>query len=67
MSHRPCRIGDMSLMAAKTCSKAISEQCLGHGKSPCFSDVAFVRVVSPDYPLLVLHCVNGANFLECAF
>jgi len=56
-----------ALMSAKTCSKAISACCLGHGKSPCFSDVAFLGLVSPDYPLLVLPCVVEPEIMECAY
>ena len=58
---------DIALMAVEACSKAILALCAGHGKSPCFSEVAFLSVVGPDYPLLILPCVNGQDFLECAF
>jgi len=54
-------------MAAKTCSKAISALCPRHGKSPCFSRVDFHWLLDPDYPLLVLSCLDGRKFLECAF
>jgi hypothetical protein len=54
-------------LAVKTCSKAISALCSGHGKSPYFLEVDFLRLLSPDYRLLVLPCVDGAEFLECAF
>ena len=54
-------------LAVKTCSKAILALCLEHGKSPCFSEVAFLSVVGPDYQVLVLLCVNGQEILECAF
>lgn len=56
-----------SILAVKTCSNAISALCLGHGKSPCFSQVAFLGVVSPDYRLLILPSVDGAENMECAF
>ena len=49
------------LMAVKTCSKAISAYNLGHGKSPCFSEVTFLSLVGPDYPLLFLSCADGAE------
>ena len=55
------------LMAAKTCSKAILALCAGHGKSPCFSRWGFLKLFGPDYPVLVLPCVDGQDFLECAF
>ena len=32
-----------------------------HGKSPCFSEVPFLRSLGPDYPLLILPCVDGAS------
>ena len=46
-------------LAVETCSKAHFDSCLGHGKSPCFSGVAFLWLVGPDYPLLVLPTVDG--------
>ena len=36
------------LMAVKTCSKANLTVALGHGKSPCFLEAAFLRVVDHD-------------------
>ncbi len=54
-------------LAVKTCSKALLALCLGHGKSPCFLEVAFLRLLSPDYRLLILPCVNGEENMECAF
>jgi hypothetical protein len=54
------------LMAVKTCSKAISACSLEHGKSPCFSQLTFLWLVGPDYPLSILPYVDGAEFLECA-
>ena len=57
----------ITLMAVESCSKAILALCLGHGKSPCFSEVTLLQSVSPDYPLLVLPCVDGAKNMECAF
>jgi len=55
------------LMAAETCSKAIFALVERHGKSPCFSEVTFLQLVGPDYPLLVLPSVDGAKCMECAF
>ena len=55
-----------NLMSVKTCSKAISTYGLGHGKSPCFLQVAFLRLGGPDYPLLILPYVDGAENMECA-
>lgn len=54
-------------MAVETCSKAILALSRGHGKSPCFSVVAFLQLVSPDYPLLILPYVDGRENMECAF
>ena len=54
-------------LEVKSCSKAISALSLGHGKSPCFSEVTFLRLVGPDYPLLILPYVEGAKNMECAF
>ena len=54
-------------MSVKSCSKAISAHTLRHGKSPCFSQVTFLRLIGPDYPLLILPYVDGAENLECAF
>ena len=67
MSHRPCHMRGIELMAVKTCSKAILAERLRHGKSPCFSQLTFLSLVGPDYPLSILPYVNGAEFLECAF
>ncbi len=58
---------EVVLMAVKTCSKALLAHSRRHGKSPCFLKVAFLQLVSPDYPLLVLPRVDGQEFLECAF
>jgi hypothetical protein len=55
------------VMAVETCSKALLAPTRGHGKSPCFLDVTVLKLVSPDYPLLVLPCNYGQEFLECAF
>ncbi len=62
-----CHARGIVEMEVEACSKAISALCPRHGKSPCFSEVAFLQLVGPDYPLLVLPSVDGANFLECAF
>jgi len=55
------------LMAVVTCSKGILALCSGHGKSPCFSRWSFLKLFGPDYTALVLPCVDGQEFLECAF
>jgi hypothetical protein len=55
-----------AIMAVKTCSKAISALCGRHGKSPCFSQVTFLKLVGPDYPVLILSYVNGQETMECA-
>jgi hypothetical protein len=57
----------IALMAVETCSKALSVHGIGHGKSPCFSEVAFLQLVGPDYPLLISLYVDGAENMECAF
>jgi hypothetical protein len=55
------------LMAVKTCSKALLVLTIGHGKSPCLLQGAFLQLLGPDYPLLILPCVDGREFLECVF
>jgi hypothetical protein len=60
-------VPNVALMAVKTCSKAILLLMVRHGKSPCFSQVTFLQLVGPDYPLSILPCVDGQEFLECAF
>ena len=74
MSHRMVAVDSghidvrsIALIAVKNCSKAISALCVRHGKSPCFSEVSFLSLVGPDYPVLILSCANGQEFLECAF
>ena len=54
-------------MSVKSCSKALLRSMRRHGKSPCFSQVTFLQLVGPDYPLLILPYVDGAKNLECAF
>jgi hypothetical protein len=54
-------------MSVKTCSKSLLAFMVLHGKSPCFSQVTFLQLVGPDYPLSILPCVDGQEFLECAF
>jgi hypothetical protein len=54
-------------MSVKSCSKAIFAHTLMHGKSPCFSEVTFLSLVGPDYPLLILSGVDGRETLECVF
>jgi hypothetical protein len=61
--NSPLRV---AVMAVKTCSKALLALYLGHGKSPSFSEVAFLQLVGPDYPLLILPCVDGQENMECA-
>jgi len=56
-----------TLMAVKTCSKGILALSIRHGRSPCFLEVGFLQLVGPDYPMLILPCVDGKEFLECAF
>ena len=54
-------------LEVKSCSKAVLAFSGAHGKSPCFSDDAFLQLVGPDYLLLILPCIDGQEFLECAF
>jgi hypothetical protein len=53
-------------LEVKNCSKVLLASCFGYGKSPCFSQVAFLQLVGPDYPLLILPSVDGAENMECA-
>jgi hypothetical protein len=53
-------------MSVKSCSKALLRSMRRHGKTPCFSQVAFLGLVDPDYPLLILPYVDGAENMECA-
>ena len=50
-------------MSVKTCSKGILAHSLRHGKSPCFSQVTFLSLVGPDYPLSILPCVDVDRIL----
>ncbi len=52
------------ILDVKACVNAILEVGREHGKSPCFSGVAFLRLVGPDCPSLKLLYVNGAVCLE---
>jgi hypothetical protein len=57
----------VALMAAKTCSKALLPLSRMHGKSPCFSEVAFLRLLGPDCQQSILLCVNGAKNMSVNF
>jgi hypothetical protein len=46
-------------LAVETCSKVILASVGRHGKSPCFLQVAFLRLLSPDYLMLSLLFVDG--------
>ena len=74
MSHRlvvvisnRCYVRSILLMAVKSRSKGILAPTASYGKSPCFSEAAFLQLFGPDYPLLILPCVDGQETLECAF
>ena len=54
-------------LEVKTCSKALLAGRIEYGKSPCFLQDAFLKLVGPDYSLQILRCVDGAEKLECAF
>lgn len=53
-----------ALVAVKNCSKALLTPSQRYGKSPCFSEAVFLQSVGPDYPLLVLLCVDGEENME---
>ncbi len=46
------------------CLKHVFALCQGYGKSPCFSGLGFLWLVSPDYRLLKAVCVDGVKSLE---
>jgi hypothetical protein len=54
-------------MAVKNFSKAILAHSKEDGKSPWFSEVTNLQLVGPDYQLLIMPCVDGAENMECAF
>jgi hypothetical protein len=56
-----------AFLDVKTCSKAILAVCRGHGKSPCFLEVAFLRLLGVDCRALKVTCLYEAKTLECAF
>lgn len=53
-----------SVFDGETCSKAILAVCGGHGKSPYFLQVAFLRLLSPDYLVLSLLFVDGQENMQ---
>jgi hypothetical protein len=57
---------NVAFLAVETCSKAILALCRGHGKSPCFLEVAFLELFGPDYRVTILPCIDGAENMECA-
>ena len=56
-----------TLMAVKICSKGLLARCVGQGKSPCFSRLPILTVISPDWGHYFLVSVDGAKSVECAF
>ncbi len=46
-------------MAVETCSKALLTSTVGHGKSPCFSEVTFLQLVG-----LITHCQFCHTLME---
>lgn len=52
-----------ALMAVKTCSKALLVSNPRHGKSPCFSEVAFLGLMGVAARALKLACINGSEIL----
>jgi hypothetical protein len=67
MYVNPCCAYRTTVMAVKTCSKALFALSVGHGKSPCFSDVVFLRLFGVAARVLKLACADGVKFVECAF
>jgi hypothetical protein len=57
----------IALMAVESCSKAILALCLGHGKSPCFLRLDFLKVFGVDGSVSVFASVDVEEFSECAF
>jgi len=56
-----------AFLAVETCSKAILAVCRGYGKSPCFFEVGFLRLLGVDCRALKVTCLYEAKTLECAF
>jgi len=57
-------VRSIALLAVKTCSKALFAHSREHGKSPCFSRLSVLKVVSVDGAELTFASVNGADLLE---
>ncbi len=62
-----CHARGIVEMEVEACSKAILALCPRHGKSPCFSEVTFLRLLGVDVRVSEVASLYGANFLECAF
>ncbi len=62
-----CHARGIVEMEVEACSKAILALCHWHGKSPCFSEVAFLQLLGVDVRVSEVASLYGANFLECAF
>jgi hypothetical protein len=56
-----------AFLAARTCSKAVFELGVGHGKSPWFSRVRRREANGVDAAGLALAFVDVGVFMECAF
>ena len=54
-------------MSVKSCSKSTFEVYEKAWEKSMLLQFDFLRLVDHDYPLLILPCVNGEEFLECAF
>jgi len=63
----PCHVRGNVFLTVKTCSKALLAHSRGHGKSPCFSEDAFLRLIDVDARRLKAFSPHGAELLECAF
>ncbi len=53
-------------VAVRARSKPFLAAVLVYGKSPCFFWFAVLGLFSPGCLVLVLACVDGADFLKCA-
>jgi hypothetical protein len=58
------RLLKVAVLDVTACLKHVFGWVLGHGKSPCFSGWGFVRLLSPDWLVLKLLCVDGVEYLE---
>ena len=62
-----CNARSNLVLAVENCSKGVFTISVGHGKSPWFSRLGFLRLVGVDERVHVLPFVDVGVFLECAF